>query len=98
MGSISPATTTEESLTCIAAKRLERISKGEFSNEVREKASLCFLDFLGAAQSGLLGQLSRSVLKYCTLRPGKPEAYVFGMDNRVGAEMAAFTNAILAHR
>ena len=85
------------SLTNIAAQRLQKIAAGDFCPEVRRKAVLCLLDFLGAAQSGLQLSLSHSILKYCTLHAGKPEAYVFGGGQAVCAETAAFTNTILAH-
>lgn len=88
---------TNQSLTHLAARRLKQISAGEFSSEVREKAILCLIDFLGAAQSGLQTQLSHSVLKYSENHAGKPEAYVFGSSRPMSAEIAAFTNTILAH-
>ncbi|KFZ06318.1 hypothetical protein V501_07520 [Pseudogymnoascus sp. VKM F-4519 (FW-2642)] len=85
------------SLACIAARRLKQISAGEFSAEVREKVSLCLLDFLGAANSGLSNPLSRPLLKFAELHTGKPEAYVFGSHHAMCAETAAFTNAVHAH-
>jgi 2-methylcitrate dehydratase PrpD len=87
----------KQSLAYLAARRLKQICAGQFSSEVREKASLCLLDFLGAAQSGLSDQLSLSILTYSDLHAGKPEAYVFGRDEAVCAETAAFVNTVLAH-
>ncbi|KAJ9499962.1 hypothetical protein LTR99_008591 [Exophiala xenobiotica] len=84
-------------LTRIAAGRLKEISAGNFSTEVRQKATLTLLDFLGAAQSGLLLPLSHSVLKYAARHPDQPEAYVFGIEKAMSAETAAFTNTVLAH-
>ncbi|KFY91886.1 hypothetical protein V500_04418 [Pseudogymnoascus sp. VKM F-4518 (FW-2643)] len=86
-----------QSLTGIAARRLKQISAGEFSTEVREKVSLCLLDFLGAANSGLSNPLSQPLLRFAELHTGKPEAYVFGSDHAMCAETAAFTNAVHAH-
>lgn len=86
-----------QSLARIAARRLKQISAGEFSAEVRAKASLCLIDFMGAAQSGLSNPLSHPLLKYAELHTGKPEAYVFGSDHAMCAETAAFTNAVHAH-
>ncbi|RFU24889.1 hypothetical protein B7463_g11448, partial [Scytalidium lignicola] len=87
----------KQTLTYLAVERLKQISAGDFSSEVREKALSCLLDFLGAAQSGLLTQLSNSILKYAELHADKPEAYVFGSDRAMCAETAAFTNTVLAH-
>ncbi len=104
MGSISQPEVLEQphagkiSLTGLAVRRLRQISAGEFDNEVRDKASLCLIDFLGAAQSGLLGLMSQSMAEYSVLRAGNPEAYVFGGDKAVCAETAAFVNTVLAHR
>lgn len=103
MGSIGPSdhvdrlAPEQHSLTRIATKRLAQIAAGDFNPEVREKASLCLLDFLGAAQYGLSGPFSAHILKYASLRAGKPEAFCFAMDKGVCAETAAFTNAMLAH-
>ncbi|EXJ68018.1 uncharacterized protein A1O5_08633 [Cladophialophora psammophila CBS 110553] len=85
------------SLLRFAASRLRRISEGQFSTEVREKATLCLLDWLGAAQVGAPNPLGRKVLEFATLHAGKAEAYVFGADMAMCAETAALTNAILAH-
>jgi 2-methylcitrate dehydratase PrpD len=88
----------KRTLAQLAASRLKQISAGDFSAEVKAKASLCLIDILGATQSGLLTPLAHSVLRYADLHAGKPEAYIFGSDKAVCAETAAFVNAVLAHR
>jgi hypothetical protein len=87
-----------QSLTRLAARRLEQISSGQLSAEVKEKASLCLLDFLGACQSGLGGDLGEPLLKYAALNAGKPEAFAFGTDKLICAETAAFVHAVLVNR
>jgi 2-methylcitrate dehydratase PrpD len=86
------------SLLCVAASRLRRISEGHFSAEVRQKASLCLLDFLGAAQLGGSSALGRKLVDFATLHAGEAEAYVFGGDKVICAETAALINSTLAHR
>jgi 2-methylcitrate dehydratase PrpD len=95
---VSVANSVKPSLLYLAASRLKIISHGQLSAEVRQKASLCLIDFLGAAQIGLQSPLARSILEFTVLHDGKPEAYVFGGDSAICAETAAFANTILAHR
>ncbi|KIW33121.1 uncharacterized protein PV07_04612 [Cladophialophora immunda] len=87
----------KQTLTRLAARRLKQISSGELSTEVREKVSLCLLDFLGACQAGLGGELGVPLLKYAELHAGKPEAFVFGSDKAMSAETAAFIHAALSN-
>ncbi|KAK4938497.1 hypothetical protein LTR10_021029 [Elasticomyces elasticus] len=86
-----------QTLTRLAAKRLKQISSGELSADVREKVSLCLLDFLGACQAGLGGELGEPLLKYAELHVGKPETFVFGSDKAMCAETAAFVHAALSN-
>lgn len=85
-------------LTRLAAKRLKQISSEKLSAEAREKVSLCILDFLGACQVGLRGELGAPLLKYSELHAGKPEAFVFGSNKKMSAETAAFIHAALSNR
>ena len=85
-------------LTRLVARRLRDISLKELSTEVREKASLCLLDHLGACQVGLNGDLGAPLLKYAERHAGRSEAIVFGSNQKGSAETAAFVHATLSNR
>jgi 2-methylcitrate dehydratase PrpD len=85
-------------LTRRTARRLHHIATAELSSELYDKAIFCIVDFLGAVHTGLLLPWKDSLVKYARLNAGKPEAYVWGIDDKVSVETAAFVNATLAHR
>lgn len=85
------------SLTRLAARHLLSPDFHDLPSEVKQKASLCLLDYLGATISGLSSPWSSSLLRYAETRPGAPEAHLWGSANPVSAEVAAFTNAALGH-
>ena len=86
------------SLLRIGAARLLSISRSTVSSEVYKKATLCILDFIGAAHGGTANPLGQSVLKYAANNVGFPVATAFGMETKVCASTAVFLNTILAHR
>ena len=97
-GSQSNGSTTE-TLTQLAARRLEEIRHHDLPKNVQEKAITCLLDYLGALVSGLSTPWSSALLKYAKGTCATAgEARVMGLDTLVSAEMAAFTNAAIAHR
>lgn len=93
------ASTPTPTLTELAAGRLERLRKCELRAEVQERAVHCLIDYLGALISGLAAPWSAALLQYAQVAsPGKGPAHVMGLDTPLAAEVAAFTNAALAHR
>lgn len=90
----SPPPTT---LTCLAARHLHTIATAELPNEVKRKAGLCLLDYIGAAISGLSVPWAPALLRYAESRRGAPEAHLWGSRVPVSVETAAFTNAALGH-
>ena len=86
-------------LTQLAAGRLKEIRQGSLTREVNEKAVLCLIDFLGALISGLQAPWSPGLLQYARISSsGVAHAHVVGLEAPVSAEVAAFTNATIAHR
>jgi 2-methylcitrate dehydratase PrpD len=89
----------EPTLTELAFGHLERLRSCEVKAEVQEKAVQCLVDYLGALISGLAAPWSAALLQYAKVAsPGKGSAHVMGLDISLAAEVAAFTNAALAHR
>ncbi|KIW91751.1 uncharacterized protein Z519_07719 [Cladophialophora bantiana CBS 173.52] len=88
----------EPTLTYLAARRLEKIRNSKLTPAVEEKATLCLLDYLGALVSGLSTPWSAALLKYAQgASSGRGDAHVMGLKSLVSADVAAFTNAALAH-
>ena len=86
-------------LTELASGHLERLRSCIVKAEVREQAVQCLVDYLGALISGLAAPWSAALLQYAKMAsPGKGSAHVMGLDIPLAAEVAAFTNAALAHR
>lgn len=101
MGSHSSESTPLPTLTQLAAQRLEEIRTTTLPREVTDKAKLCLIDYLGALISGLSAPWSQALLQYARLSsPGCAQAFVPGLEGEglVSAEVAAFTNASIAHR
>lgn len=89
----------ELTLTELAACHLERLRSCEMRAEVLEKAVQCLVDYLGALISGLAAPWSAALLRYAKVAsPAKGTAIVMGLDIHLAAEIAAFTNAAIAHR
>jgi 2-methylcitrate dehydratase PrpD len=74
------------------------MSKDEISTELRDKATLAILDYLGAIASGLQAPWAQHLVKYAKSRAGRNEAHVWGLQRDVPVETAAFVNSALAHR
>jgi len=90
---------TAPTLTLQAAQRLQAIRGSSLTAKVEERAKLCLLDYLGALVSGLASPWSQALLRYAQVSsPGSGQALVIGLDSPVSAEVAAFTNASIAHR
>lgn len=88
-----------QSLTYVAAIRLQRIRDQKLSPAVQDKAILCLIDYLGALISGLSSDWSGSLLQWAKRSsPSGGPAHVMGLDVPVSAETAAFANASIAHR
>lgn len=90
-------------LTRLAAQRVEEIRSGTLTDEVREKAKLCLLDYLGALVSGLTSAPWAPALLSCAQKSvtgseGAGQAHIMGLEAAVSAETAAFYNASIAHR
>ena len=86
-------------LTYLAAIRLQQIRDHDLEPMVREKATLCLIDYLGALISGLSSPWSSSLLQWAKIScPGGGSAQVIGLPELVSAETAAFANASIAHR
>ena len=87
----------------LAAERLIRLRDAELPDQVQQKAVLCILDFLGALCSGLSVPWESALLSYAKRQPsaavvdGGGAAHVVGLGKPVSAEVAAFTNAAVAH-
>ena len=88
----------KETLTRLAARRLRQIADNGLSPQLRQKAQLAILDYLGAVASGLQAPWAPSVVKYAQSRRGARESHAWGLQEEVSAETAAFVNATLAHR
>lgn len=88
----------KESLISLAAQRVRHISESDVSPQLKEKVSLAILDYLGAVASGLQAPWAGQLIKYARSRQGAPEAHVWGLQENISAETAAFVNAALAHR
>ncbi|KEF55093.1 uncharacterized protein A1O9_08746 [Exophiala aquamarina CBS 119918] len=85
-------------LTRLAVGRLEKLRSCELKAEVREKAVQCLIDYLGALVTGLSATWSASLLQYAeVVSPSKGSSHVMGLNSTLSAEVAAFTNAALAH-
>lgn len=88
-----------QSLTYVAALRLQRIRDHDLSPTVQKKAILCLIDYLGALISGLSSDWSGSLLQWAKISsPSGGPAHVMGLAGPVSAETAAFANASIAHR
>ena len=94
---------SNSTLTDLAAERLISIRDHDLSEEVQKKAVLCILDYLGALCSGLSAPWASALLCYAKNQPSPAvrdeggAAHVIGMKKPVSAEVAAFTNAAIAH-
>ena len=86
-------------LTQLAARRLETIRGSELTVEVQGKAVTCLLDYLGALTTGLSAPWSGALLDYARAScPAGGGCYIMGLTELLSAEVAAFTNAAIAHR
>ena len=83
------AAASQSTLTHLAAQRLERIRHTELQDP------LCLLDYLGALVSGSSAPWASALLQYAQSQPSLEAEgmHVVGLDRRVSAEVAAFTNA-----
>ena len=88
---------TAPSLTVLAARRLNQISEGHFSAEVRTKASLCLIDALGAMHLGLAHELAGSMRTFALQNAARGVAYTCVSGEQVCSETAAFVNGTLIH-
>lgn len=80
----------------LAIARLNSISSSTIPAEVYKKVTLCILDFIAAAHTGLASPLGQRILKYAANNIGKPEATAFGMKESVCGSTAVFINTTLA--
>ena len=94
---VGPAPYRTPTLTRLAARRLRAIAASELAPDLRHKAGLCLLDYLGACIQGLSAPWAPALLCYAESRRGAPESHQWGSDALVTAETAAFTNAALGH-
>lgn len=85
------------SLTHQTAQRLQKIASSDVSQQLKEKASLAILDYLGAIASGLQAPWAPSVCSYGRARKGISESHAWGIQVDTNAETAAWVNATLAH-
>ena len=93
-------TASKPTLTHLAALHLARIRNNELPDGVKKQAVRCLLDYLGALVSGLSASWASSLLDCAQSQPstGVRGAHVVGLKGAVSAEVAAFTNAAIAHR
>jgi 2-methylcitrate dehydratase PrpD len=94
------AAPSQSTLTRQAAERLERIRNTKLHDSVKQQAALCLLDYLGALVSGLSTPWASALLHYAQGQPSLEAngVHVVALKKKVSAEVAAFTNASLAHR
>jgi 2-methylcitrate dehydratase PrpD len=84
-------------LTRLTAQRLSQINTTQLRPEVRQKASFCLIDYLGALITGISAPWASALHKYATISSNKGDCHVIGLSTPVNAETAAFTNAAIAH-
>jgi 2-methylcitrate dehydratase PrpD len=84
-------------LTHLATQRLSQIASSPLRPEVREKAALCLIDYLGALITGLSAPWARALHKYATNSSTHGDCHVIGLSTHTNAETTAFTNAAIAH-
>ena len=95
--------TANATLTDLAAGHLHSIRDTELPEAVQHKAILCLIDYLGALCAGLSVPWASALLSYARSQPslavshGGGAAHVLGLEKPVSAEVAAFTNAAVAH-
>lgn len=95
--------TANATLTDLAAGRLLTIRDDELPEAVQHQAVLCLMDYLGALCAGLSVSWASALLSYARAQPslavsdGGAAAHVLGLEKPVYAEVAAFTNAAIAH-
>ncbi len=85
------------SLTRLGARRLQAVATLDIPAELRRKASVCLLDYLGAVIGGLSAPWAPAIVDYVASRGGGVQAHQWGLGEPVGAEDAAFGNGALAH-
>ena len=94
--------TSDPTLTDLAATRLQQLHDKPLPEHVEKQAILCLLDYLGALVSGLSAPWAPALLSYAQahaipLGSVQGTAHVISMERLVSAEIAAFTNAAIAH-
>ncbi|MDJ0396577.1 MmgE/PrpD family protein [Rhodococcus sp. G-MC3] len=84
-------------LTRRAARRLHEIAGLDFPDQVRTKAAVCLLDYLGACIGGLSSPWAPAILQYSGNGGGASQSHQWGSDHRIRADDAAFANSVLGH-
>jgi 2-methylcitrate dehydratase PrpD len=92
MGSVSQ----EIPLTRRCAQRLKKIAEQPIPAHLKDKATLAILDYLSSIAAGLQAPWAPDVARYAKSK-GTGSSYTWATGSSVGAETAAFCNALLAH-
>src|SRR5580704_14982818 len=88
---------TESDLTLVLARRASALAHCELSEEARELARQCVLDYLGVAIAGAADPLVQIVFDELAEAGGAPQASVVGRRARLPALAAALINGAAGH-
>jgi 2-methylcitrate dehydratase PrpD len=88
---------TENDLTLVLARRASALAHSELSEEARELARQCVLDYLGVAIAGAADPLVQIVFDELAEAGGAPQASVIGRSARLPALAAALMNGAAGH-